>query len=379
MEANKSYWGGAPHVDEIDFRVYDNPEALKLALINGEVDAAEALPPAIFDQLQGQPNIATNVAPPVTMDDLAFNFVGNADPSLKDLDVRQAIADSIDTQALVERVMLGYATPGDSVIFPQYTRWRWQPDATQVVGSDPEKAKLLLDQAGYKDVNGDGFRETPNGDPWSLEVLTISDWPNSVDEGKLIVGWMNDVGIKTSIKTVSTSKAYDLWAAGDFDMYVWGWQPNVDPDFILSIFTSQQCGWWSDGCWKNTTYDNLYEQQKTTIDEAERKATVTEMQQLLYEQVPMVVLLYKNDLQAYRSDRFTDFVKTPQPSGSIFYGWSAVSEISLRPVSASGSTAADTESGGGVPVWVWLAIALVVILLVGVSLTRRRKRAADTE
>jgi len=378
MEANMSYWGGAPHVDEIDFRVYDGPEALKLALINGEIDAAEALPPGIFDQLQGQPNIATNVGPSGTMDDLAFNFVGKADPSLQNLDVRQAIAYSIDKQAIVDRVMLGYATPGNSVVLPQSARWRWQPDPTQVIGYDPAKAKTLLDQAGYKDVNGDGFRETPGGDPWTLEVLTISDWPNSVDEGKLIVGWMNDIGIKTTIKTVSTSKGYDLWYAQDFDMYVWGWTENVDPDFILSIFTSQQCGWWSDGCWKNATYDSLYQKQRTTISEADRQATVNQMQQMLYEQNPMVVLLYKNDLQAYRSDLFTDFVKTPQPQGYIFYGWSAVSEISVRPVSAASGSSDASSGGGGIPAWVWIALVVVAIVLI-VVVMRRGKRSADKE
>jgi peptide/nickel transport system substrate-binding protein len=390
LDANKDYWGGTPYIDRIVWKVYDNPEALKLALINGEIDAAEALPPAIFQQIQNVSNITTNVSNANYYDDLAFNFrgapgaafpgspAGTADPSLQNLDVRKAIAYSIDKQALVDRVTLGYSSVGSSVILPTYTQWQWQPDASQTIGFSPEAAKSLLDSAGYKDTNGDGFRETPNGEPWSLQVLTITDLTYSVQEGKLIVGWMNDVGIKTSIKSVSESKAYDLWGAGDFDMYVWGWGAEPDPDSTLQLFIKSQCEWWSDGCYSDPAYEKMYASQHTTADMANRHDIVSQMQQFLYEQMPLVILLYEKDLQAYRNDRFTGFTTQPSPVGSIFYAFGPQVYLGIKPVSANQETASSSSSSG-VPIWVWIALVVVVVILGGAFLARRGKSSEDTE
>jgi len=286
LETNHDYWSNPANIDEIIFRVYRNPEALSLALTSGEVDAATALPPSIFNTLENQPNIATNVSSPGEFTDLAFNFEGTGDPTLRDEAVRDAIALSIDRESLVDRTALGYSSPGTTFELPTFDRYYWEPPADQLQGYDPEAAKEILDDAGYQDVDGDGYRETPDGQPWKLEVLTISDFVYSVSEGKLIVGWMNDIGIDAAIKTVGESQAYQLWGDQDFDMYVWEWGVGPDPDFISSIFTTDQCLSWSDGCYSDPTYDKLYAEQKAALDFEERRAIIQEMQQHIYERTP---------------------------------------------------------------------------------------------
>jgi len=377
MEANKYYWGDKPNVDEIVFHAYDNPEALKLALINGEVDAANGFPPTILDGLKGQPNIVTHVATSTYFDELAFNFGGTGDPSLQNLDVRRAIAYSIDKQALVDRVALGNATLASSVIFPDYKQWYWEPTADQIMGFDPARSKQLLDQAGYRDKDGNGFRETPDGEPWSLELTATSDWTYSVPEAKLIAGWMNDVGIKTSIQTVSESRLLDLWGAQDFDAYVWGWGEAPDPDFILSIFTTAQCLNWSDGCYSNPQFDRMYDEQGSTTDISKRQAVVDEMQQFLYEQVPEVILIYEDQLQAYRSDRFTGYVAQPTDGGSLIRQWGPVSYVHIRPVSETQAAAAAGSTK--VPTLVWIAMVAVAVAVAAVLSRRRRSASGDKE
>jgi peptide/nickel transport system substrate-binding protein len=224
FEANKDYWGGSPTVDEVVMKVYDNNEALALALQTGEVDFAEALPPDIFNKVKTFPNVTTNVSDASYLDNLAFNFTGTANPALKNEQVRLAISYAIDRQTLVDRVLGGYGSIGDSMVLPTHAQWYWKPTGSEVQGYDPAKAKQLLDQAGYVDTNGDGIREDPNtGQPLSISLLTISDITYSVPEGNLIAGWLKAVGIDATTKTVNTAKAYDLWGAHDFDAYVWGW------------------------------------------------------------------------------------------------------------------------------------------------------------
>ena len=377
METNPDYWMGAANIDEVIFRVYGNPEALSLALTTGEIDAAESLPPSIFNTLQDEPNIQTNIASAGCFEDLAFNFEGTGDPSLRDEAVRDAIAVAINRESMVDRVALGYASAGTTFVLPSFARYHWEPPANEVQSYDPQAAKDLLDSAGYLDVDGDGLRETPDGQPWQLEVLTISDYVYSVPEGKLIVGWMNDVGIDTTIKTVSEGQAFDLWGDQDFDMYVWSWGPSPDPDFISSIFTTDQCLSWSDGCYSDPAYDKLYEEQRAATEFADRQAVMTKMQQYVYDKNPLIVLNYQSSLQAYRTDRFTGFVKQPQPQGYIFYGYGPVSYLNIKPVSATdGGT---SGSSTGVPTGVLVGLGAAMIFAGAAATMWRRKGRADTE
>lgn len=375
------YWSGQqPTVDEIVFRHYQNPEALKLALTNGEIDGADSIPPAMLPSLQADPNITLNLAQSTVWDDLAFNFAGSGDPSLRNLNVRLALAHAIDKQVLVDRVLMGYGIVGDSVVAPTYKRWYQPPAAGTELAYDPEAAKALLDQEGYKDRDGDGKRETPKGDPWSLEVTAVTDWPNSVAEAKLIQGWFRDIGIDTSLKGVSTEKVTDLWSKQDFDMYVWGWGGSPDPNFILSIFLTNQCLWWSDGCYSDPAYDKLYDEQVTEIDSAKRREIVGQMQQYLDENIPDLVLLYPTDIQAYRNDAFTGFVKQPAEDGFIFYAFSAASYLNIKPVAGSTQAGGESSSGGaGVSPWLWLGLLVLVVAVVALVMARRRREAVDKE
>lgn len=376
MEANPDYWGGAPKIDELVFRIYGNAEALKLALTGGEVDAVSELPPSIFDSLDGEPNITRNVSSAGYLDSVSFNFEGTANPALKDEALRDALALSIDRQSLVDRVTLGYASVGDSLLLPTFTKWYWEPPEDQVQGYDPDAAMAMLEAAGYTDSDGDGVREVPSGDPLSLEVLTISDQTYSVPSGKLLVGYFKDVGIDATIKTVTKSKAYDLWAKQDFDMYVWGWGGDPDPDFMLSINTTDQCLVWSDGCYSDPAYDAMYKEQKLELDEAARKQTVTEMQQYLYDKNSSIVLFYETSLQAYRSDRFTGFVTQPADVGYIYFAYGAYSYMNVEPVSSADTSSSANSSG--VPTWVWAGL-VVVVGGVAFALIRRSRSATDSE
>jgi peptide/nickel transport system substrate-binding protein len=381
MEANKDYWGGSPTIDEVVFKVYDNQEAMVQALKSGEIDFAEALIPTLFQSLKGTPNIQTHVAPAGYFDNLAYNFGGQGPnatnlPALHDVTVRQAIAYAIDRNAIVQKLMLGNGTPGAGITLPG-SRWYWQPPADQQYTFDPAKANQMLDDAGYKDTNGDGIRNDPKtGDELEMDVLTINNLAYSQGEGKLIQGWLKDIGIQVNLEPVSESKAYSLWADGDFDAYIWDWGGDPDPDFITSIFTTHQCLGWSDGCYSNPQYDKMYEQQKSIFNFADRKAFIDKMQELLYEQQPELVLAYENDLQAYRTDTFTGYVPVPTgPEGYLLFGWGPWSYINLHPVAGS---AASSGGSSGVSTGVWLGIAAAIIVVVGaVALLRRGRREED--
>jgi peptide/nickel transport system substrate-binding protein len=381
MEANKSYWGGSPTIDEVVFQVFDNTEAEVQALKGGQIDFADNLNPTLFNALKGEDNIATNAASPSTFNNFAWNF-GSADmpndthnPALEDLVVRQAVAYGTDLQGIVDSVFQGDALIGTTVTLPS-SQWHYEPPADQLYTYDPEKAKQILDDAGYVDTDGDGIREDPNGgQPLEFNILTLNSVQGSNDTGKLMQDWMKDIGIKFNLEPVGDSKAYAVWADGDFDAYLWGWGGDPDPDFILSIFTTNQCLSWSDGCYSDPAYDKMYAEQKTIFNHDDRKAFIDTMQDDLYKQIPEMVLNYPQYLQAYRTDTFTGYVPTPTDGGALLFGWGPYSYINLKPVGTSGGAAAS--GGGGTNALVYVGIGAV--LLVGLVLLMSRRRRADED
>ncbi|MEX0832843.1 MAG: ABC transporter substrate-binding protein [Actinomycetota bacterium] len=385
MQANEDYWQGAPHMDEVVFRVFDNNEAMVQALRKGEIDFADNIPAALYNSLEGAPDIARHKAVGGYFYNLAFGLwkpnqkgSGGEDPtnhpSLQDPIVRQSIDFAIDKQTLVDKVLLGNGTTANSPILPASEYW--QPTDIPIRPFDITQANQMLEDAGYEDTDGDGIREMPGGgDPLKYEFLVLTDYPVSVPSGKLIKGWLKQIGMDVDLVPVDTGKAYDAWYAHDYDAYVWGWGPDPDPDFILSIFTSGSCDVWSDGCYSNKEYDKLYEQQRVATSPEERKAITDQMAQMLYEEVPEVFLYWEDDLQAYRSDRWTGFVAQPPPDGYLIYQYGAYSYLSIRPVAGSEGSAAEAQAG--IPPMVWVAVAGGVVVLIGIVMAVRRRTSEE--
>ncbi|MCJ7832743.1 MAG: ABC transporter substrate-binding protein, partial [Actinobacteria bacterium] len=143
-----------------------------------------------------------------------------------------------------------------------------------------------------------------------------------------------------------------------------------------------QCDVWSDGCYSNPAYDKLYEQQAAATDEAERATIVDQMQEMLYQDVPEVILWYERDLQAWRKDRWTGFTPQPAPAGSMIYSFGPASYVNLKPVTAAeGSSAAadgDSDSGNSMMVWIIVGLIVLVGIVVGVAV-RKRSSEEDRE
>jgi peptide/nickel transport system substrate-binding protein len=100
-------------------------------------------------------------------------------------------------------------------------------------------------------------------------------------------------------------------------MYIWGWGVEPDPNFQLSTYITSQCGVWSDTCYSNPEYDKLFSAQQATKTVEERMKIVDQMQQILYDDRPEIVLWTDVVLEAYRSDRWTGFVQQPMPQGEL--------------------------------------------------------------
>ena len=404
MKANDNYYGGRPAVDEVVFRIYGNADALGQALKKGEVDFADSMEANVWKSLDGAEGVTKVSATYSGFNELAFNTgaalddgtpIGDGSPLLKDAKLRQAIGWAIDRQALVDRVLGGSGSPGSTIIPPIYENLHLDP--ADPVTYDPEKAKQLLDAAGYT-VGEGGIRQDAQGTKLSFRLFARSDSDNSVKSVEFIKGYLAAVGIETEVKAVSSDALTEIIGQGNFDMFEWGWVVEPDPNYQLSTFTCANRSYkdgdsilanLSDSFYCNEEYDALFDQQSLETDSAKRTELVKQMQQKLYDDAPYIVTYYYDNLEAYRSDRFTGFVPQPTPNGSLLFQYGTWSYENVKPVSAespsaSGSAApgdggSSTSSSSNLPLIIGGVVALLAVLGVGVALGRRGRGPSDDE
>jgi peptide/nickel transport system substrate-binding protein len=387
MQANKSYWQGAPLVDELIFMIYKNPSTMVEDLRSGLIDAAHNIPVAEFKKLQSDPAIKTVSYVVFNWDYLNFNCYTGAgslgNPVLKDAKFRVALDYAIDRDKLVSIAYGGEAIPGTTVLPPdnwQDPDFHWQPPAGVLRTYDPAKANSLLDAAGYTDTNGDGLREY-KGKPISLRLWVLTTSIQQQSAGKLITGWFRDLGLKITFEVVDEGVINDgVWNykgdtyAPDFDMYLWFWYGYADPGQTLDAYTSAQIEGWNEPCWSNAEFDRYYDLQAHQLDPQKRAQDIYGAQEAMYADNPQSVIAYPKLLQAVNVKKWDGWVYNTVAGGQAFFrGASQKTYLTVAP--KAGVTAVRTSS-----TWIWALAAVVVVALVIVVvllLVRGRRRAVE--
>jgi peptide/nickel transport system substrate-binding protein len=391
MVANKDYWKGAPKIDEILFNTYQNADTMVEELRSGAIDMAWNIPDAQFASLQNVPGLKTAASPTTTEHELCFNAYKGAtslgNPAMRDPAFRQALNWAIDRKQIVQVAYGGYATPGSSIIpsgfYTPTLDWHWEPPADMAYGFDLNKAKALLDAAGYKDTDGDGIRNDPHtGKDVSLRLWARSESSQSQRCGSLITGWFRAVGLKINYQVmedgVISDKNYNTTKSGayapDYDMYIWGWGWDIDPDFAMSVFTTAQVNSWADSAWTDPAFDALYIQQQTAIDPQQRKQIVWRMEEMLYKESPYIVLAYPKDLEAWDVAHWDGWVQSPPKAGDVFYTATNLDTyLYVHPKTAAATTEGSNTSWIAAIVVAAITAAVVAFLL----LRRRRPKAVE--
>ncbi len=389
FRANPNYYGGKPAVDRVVLRKFNNPDAMVAALRTGELDAAQDIPGAAFDQLANDDNIQTVEGYQGAMSEVAINGgdgLKKPHPALLDVTVRRAIGHAIDKKTLVDRVQNGHATPAETLSVSPDPSWTPEIPADKVFDFDLDKARSMLEDAGYRDTDGDGVREMPGGGrPLNFTYYVRSDGETGPEIGEFVTGWLKEIGIATTKKVADDSQLTTIVGKGDYDMFAWGWVPFVDPDPMLSYFTCDQVSsdpenptnYYNDANYCDPEYDKLYQQQKVELDRDRREEIVHEMLTRFQQSGTYHVLYTEPETQAYVKGRFEGFVRQPAEVGPVLYTNTSPSYAQLRPVSASAGGGDDDGGGSGTII----AIVAVVAIALGALLvmTRRRRTAYERE
>ncbi len=373
LQANEAYFKGRPTVDELELRVVSDPSAAFSALRTGEVDmVGRNVPPDLVDQLPGDVEVAEETKFESTQ--MLFNA---RKPPFDDPRLRKAISLAIDSQALVDTVLLGRGRPGlDSFIHPD-SPWTL-PEAGHEY--DPERARELLDEAGYS-MGPDGVRQTPEGDNLEFSVLVSSFEPQTIRAVQLVARQVDEIGVSLTPETLDPAtlrqrRPTDPDQVPEYDAYMSGLEAHahVDPDGLYYFFHSpgggKGFGHTMTG-YGNQEFDALAEEAAVS-DIPERKPLLHEMQRIFAEEAPAIVFYYPDGQFAYRPEAYDGWVTD--------FGHGIFTKRSFLPeyVQTGGASTVEESSAnrGLLVTGIVGAVALLVIVAVVV---RRRKTSEDTE
>ena len=271
--------------------------------------------------------------------------------------MRIALDHAIDRKTLVEKVMGNHATAATGVIPPIYPEVHWNPGSAERA-FDLAKANQLFDEAGYL-KGSDGVRVGPDGRKLEFRLFGREESEFSKRSVEYIRDWFKEVGVTAVVSIMSEDQLTSVIGQGEYDMFEWGWVVEPDPDFQLSVFTCDQRSYedggeiaagWSDSFYCNPAFDALYTQQKTILDPAARAAVIKQAQQLLYDDAVYSMEYYYNNLEAYRSDRFTNLVRQPTDGGSFVFQWGTYTYLNITPVTE------QTQESDNANLGLWLGV-----------------------
>ena len=289
FRANPNFWGGKPAVDKVVLRKFNNPDAMVAALKTGELDAATDLATSGFKAAREGREHRHGRGLPGAMDEIALNGgdgLKKPHPALLDPKVREAIGHAIDRETIVDRVLEGLGQAGRDA--QRLARPEVDPGSAPraIFDFDLDKAKAILDEAGYMDTDGDGVREMPDGgQPLNFKYMVRADSVSrSRSQSSLRAGCARSAsrppgGSPTRASSPpSSARATTTCSPG-------AGLPFVDPDPMLSYFTCDQIAsdpedptnYYNDANYCDPGYDRLYEEQKVELDDERRVEIVHEM------------------------------------------------------------------------------------------------------
>jgi peptide/nickel transport system substrate-binding protein len=298
MTANPDYWGGKPAFDKVEIRFIKAGASRVAALLSGDVDFIDAVPPPDIKQLQADPRITVTSGVTNRLIFLGFDQFRTQAPDLSgtdgknpflDVRVRRAISKAVNRDALVERLMEGAAEPAGQMLPGFYfgTSPNLKPEPF-----DPTGARRLLAEAGY-----------PNG--FDVVLHGPNDrYVNDAQVAQAVAQMLNRIGIRVSVETLPGNVFFPAATTGG---------PNHTPkfSFILNgvnsgtgessaglrsglgtVDAARGFGAANRGRYSNPAFDTLIERALGTVDDTQRASLLTQAIDLAIGQDVAIAPLY---------------------------------------------------------------------------------------
>ncbi len=310
FKKNPNYWRkGYPKLDQIVYKPIPDENTAFTQLATKEIDVYQTFPTNQYKQVKGLTHVNVTETASTYWEHININCKS---PLLTDVRVRQALRYATDLKKLQETVYEGLWPVAVSDQGSPF----WKNAKLKPYQFDLKKAGQLLDQAGWK-LGNDGMRYK-NGKKLTLVISTTAGRiPREMTEQILQQDWKK-IGVDLVIKNYDAGKffaTYDeggILDTGDYDLAVFAWGSSPDPDNYTLWHSAQfPPAGQNNVFWSNKRVDELIITSRKELDVNKRKAMIDEIQQIMWEEVPMIPTFYWVNLDAFNKN-----IKNIKPNGT---------------------------------------------------------------
>jgi peptide/nickel transport system substrate-binding protein len=300
LEANEDYFGDGPYIEQVIIKFYQDEQVMLAALEKGDIDYMGSIPVDDIERIKGEYSDRLNFQE-VPANGYTYIGLKQTHPILKDVTVRKALMYGLNRQQIVDDLLQGYGTLMNANIAP--VSWAYAEGELEEYKYDVEKAKALLEDAGWKE-GADGIREK-DGKKLAFDVLTSSG--STVNESVILLAqedWKK-IGVDINPQFIEWSVLCDQYLdVAQFEAYLLSWSLGLDPDFYLFFHSDSavneegQLVGFNDVEFKNEELDRLLEEGRTEMDQEKRKQIYWEAQKIINDELPYVFLFSRNYVSA---------------------------------------------------------------------------------
>lgn len=311
---NDDYWRGpqVPQIDEIVWTFIPDDNTRLNALKAGGYHWTQ-IQPVQVKQVSGLPGYQVHLVSSNSVMHLDLNVMTARGRLLfGDPDVRRAIFQAIDRQAIADRLMEGTVTLADTPINPTSA---YHDGAVRGYAFDPARARRMLDAAGWK-RGPDGVR-TRDGERFSFTLLNRAGAADRTAIGQVVQAQLHDVGIDVSFETLENAAWTQRWRTSNWDALVSAWFLSADPS-LTSLYQCHGPNNMTGMC--DPVLDSLMEASDRHLDFAGRKPLLDEVQERLHDDA-FTLPLYYNVVPEVVSDAVGNYRGSGTNFGSFWNLW----------------------------------------------------------
>ncbi len=320
LEVNPDYYLGKPQIREIVYRIIPDQNTLATQLQTHELDFAWNLAASSLDRVKNIDGDTTVTPVVYTFEHFDFNF---RRPILQDVRVRRALTYAVDRKSMLEKLRHGLGELSDTFLDPTLYPDAQNPDIIKYP-YDPEKAKALLDEAGWK-PGPDGIR-VKDGQKLQFQISTqVESIAGKADEEQAQTYW-HAVGADAIVKNYPTALFFDNTANGvlqggkyDIAFFAWVGAADMDQSAIYSSHNFAPHGQ-NSLFWDNKVATDAMDDANQTIDTKRRIADYMIVQREFAKDDPSVILWFRKDLEVYTS-ALKGFTPTPVITTPFWQTW----------------------------------------------------------
>jgi len=287
LKRNEKYFSEKPKLSNLEFRILKDENVRVLQMMKGSIDLIQnAVTPVLLNTLKKKKNLVVDAKPSIVFDYMGMNLT---DKILSDLLVRKALAYAINREDVIKYKLEGYGEIADTLLMPSH--WAFSKDVTKY-NYNPEKAKRILDEAGYKDPDGDGpLPRFKLSYKTSIQKLRI-------EIAQLIAEQLRKVGIDVKVTPYEWGTFFRDIKTANFQLYTLAWVGVTEPDLYYSIYHSKEIP--PNGAnrnrYVNKEIDRLVELGRSTLNLKKRKSIYAKIQKIVSDELPYIPLWYEDTI-----------------------------------------------------------------------------------